>query len=156
MSTQDNRITVTAVDGDGQPAEFVVGDRTIPVVVGWGPDGSLITLRDLGLRQLRDSVACDHKGVTWSSELAMQCPHCGAEMFLPPRLLAYLPASSITAMHALWAAAGWPAWRWDNTGWRTNERWAIMEQPLFAHCGGIAVRHDRRELFLQTLADLGV
>ena len=54
---------------------------------------------------------CNHAGATWVSNLDMRCPRCGSRLFLPGRLLAYLPEATIERMNAAWEAAGWPAFR---------------------------------------------
>jgi hypothetical protein len=88
----------------------------------------------------------------------MCCSRRGSRLFLPSRLLAYLDEDAIETMHALWAAVGWPAFiggqapRWNIV----PERWTLTEHPLFAHVGGLAVRHDRREDFADALRQLDV
>jgi len=96
---------------------------------------------------------CDHKGATWSSNLDMRCPRCGSRLFLPPRLLAYLPEEVIEVMHALWAASGWPEFHGgSDPGWSiTPEHWTLTEHPLFAHVGGLPVRTDRAEVYADAL-----
>jgi len=145
--------TITATIIDHEPVEFLIDGFNIPVVVGFGPNGELQTAADLARRQRIDPAGCDHAGSTWSSNLAMRCPRCGAAMFLPPRLLAYLPAATISAMDLLWSAAGWP--EWYGQAWSIlPEHWTIVEHPLFAHCGGIPVRHDRTEKYHEALAEV--
>jgi hypothetical protein len=145
--------TITAVVIDHEPVEFRFDGAVIPVVVGFNPDGTFQTAADLARRQRSDPGACDHAGATWSSNLAMRCPRCGAAMFLPPRLLAYLPAATISAMNLLWSAAGWPAWSGES--WSIiPAKWNIMEHPLFVHCGGLPVRHDRTEKYYDALVSL--
>lgn len=145
--------TITATIVDHEPVEFLIDGFTIPVVVGFGPNGELQTAADLARRQRIDPAACNHAGATWSSNLDMRCPKCGSPMFLPPRLLAYLSAATISAMDLLWSAAGWPEWR--DLAWSIRpEFWAIEQHPLFAHCGGLAVRNDRREQYYDALVSL--
>lgn len=129
--------TITAKIIDYEPVEFEISGVVIPVVVGFNRDGSFQTAADLARRQRIDPATCDHAGAAWSSNLAMRCPKCGAPMFLPPRLLAYLSAETIAAMDELWSAAGWPEWRGE--GWSANEHWTLQQHRLFDHCGGIPV-----------------
>jgi hypothetical protein len=148
--------TIRANYIDGEPVEFVMDEmdtddpgrsRTIPLVVGWDPaTGTMITARELGQRRRILPEECDHAGASWSPNLVVLCPHCRAHMDIPPRFLARRPASDLTTMHELWRAAGWPEWVSDNgrSGWNAPaEYWQIMDHPLFAGMGGIAVRHDR-------------
>ncbi len=143
--------TITATVIDHEPVEFLVDGVTIPIVVGFNDDGSWQTASDLARAQRIDPSACDHAGATWSSNLAMRCPRCGAAMFLPPKLLKYLPAAAISAMDLLWSAAGWPEWR--GLSWSIRpEHWQIAPNaPFFDHCGGLAVRNDRREQYYDAL-----
>lgn len=144
---------ITATIVDHEPVEFVIADTIIPVVVGFGPNGELQTAADLARRQRIDPIKCDHAGATWSSNLVMRCPKCGSSMFLPPRLLAYLPGAVIAAMNAIWSAAGWPEWRGES--WSIiPDKWTIMSHPLFDHCAGIPVRNDRLEKYYDALLDL--
>lgn len=154
--------TITAMVIDHEPVEFRIdhaelGSATIPVVVGFNADGNFQTAADLARRQRIDPVDCNHTGATWSSNLDMRCPHCGSAMFLPPRLLAHLPAFAIWAMNLLWSAAGWPEWRGD--AWSIiPDKWDLRSHSLFDYIGGLPVRHDRQWNFaeaLQTLAEEG-
>jgi hypothetical protein len=100
----------------------------------------------------REPAACDHAGMTWSSELDLRCARCGARLFLPPRTLALLGEQQIEAMHRLWHAAGWPVWAKDHWYDIRPERWILHEQPLFARCCGvIPVRHDQEAMFAAAL-----
>ena len=145
--------TINAVVIDHEPVEFLIDGITIPVVVGFNSDGSFQTAAALARTQRIDPIDCDHAGATWSSNLAMRCPKCGSAMFLPPRLLAYLPAAIIQAMDLLWSAAGWAEWRGES--WSIiPDKWKIEQHPLFDHCGGLAVRNDRREEYYDALLDL--
>jgi hypothetical protein len=145
--------TITAKVIAHEPVEFLVDDRTIPLVVGFNPDGSFQTAVELVQRALIAPSTCDHAGATWSPSLVMRCPKCGSSMFLPPKLLAHLPAATISAMDLLWSAAGWAEWGTD--AWRIPpEHWTIVEHPLFAHCCGLAVRNNRREQYYDALVSL--
>ena len=117
----------------------------VPVAVAFGPDGKPVNL--VGDVTPED---CNHAGATWSSCLDMRCPHCGSRLFLPVRLLAYLPETTIERMHAAWGAAGWPEFRGgDNPGWRGSpDKWKILDDlPDFDHVGGLAVRCDKLATF---------
>jgi len=155
MDTPTATPTLTANVIGYQEVEFMLDGRVIPIAVGFNADGSPQTARELAERQLRDPADCDHAGATWSSNLAMRCPRCGSAMFLPPRLLAYLPAATLAAMDLLWCAAGWPEWR--GADWFIlPEFWTVEQLYIFSHCGGIPVRHDRRQQFLDALLALAV
>jgi|GEM_PF-1190393 len=137
---------------DNVPVEVIVDEQPVPILVNWATDGTPISARDLVQRQRIDPAQCDHAGCCYSSSLALNCPKCGIPLFIPPRLLGYLPASVVTAMHELWIAAGWPAWQGHH--WSIlAERWTMIEHPLFVHCCGIPVRNDRRDLFERTLEE---
>jgi DNA-directed RNA polymerase subunit RPC12/RpoP len=85
---------------------------------------------------------CDHAGACWSSNLDMRCPRCGSRLFLPPRHLARRPEEIIDDMHRLWCAAGWPEFvggHWSIV----PGGWTVIQHPLFAHVGGLPVRHDK-------------
>ena len=144
---------ITATVIDYEPVEFLIDGLTIPVVVGFNDDGTFQTAAELARRPKIDPAVCDHAGATWSSNLAMRCPKCGSPMFLPPRLLAYLPADEIRKMDVIWSAAGWPEWRGESW-FIIPDKWQIEEQPLFAHCGGLPVRQDRRQQFIDALFSL--
>ena len=153
MDTLTSTPPITARVVGFEAVEFVMATNVIPVVVGFNPDGSFLTARELVQRALIAPSHCDHAGATWSSNLAMRCPQCGSSMFLPPKYLAHRPAATISAMDLLWSAAGWPEWGTD--AWRIlPERWTIEAQPLFDHCGGLPVREDRRVQYYDTLVDL--
>lgn len=152
MSTPTATPTITANVIGFAEVEFVMDERIVPLVVGFDPDGFHQTARALAERQKLDPAICAHNGATWSPCLDMRCPQCGSSMFLPPRLLAHRPAATIAAMDVLWCAAGWPEWRGDT--WLS--RWDIAEVEIFGHCGGIPVRHDRRQQFLAALLTLAV
>lgn len=144
---------ITAVVIDHEPVEFRIDGVTIPVVVGFGPTGAWQTARELSERATKNPLVCNHSAATWSSNLAMRCPDCGSPMFLPPRLLAYLTAETISAMDVLWSAAGWPAWH--GQAWSViPTKWKIYEHPLFVHCGGLPVRNDREEKYYDALLEL--
>lgn len=90
----------------------------------------------------RDPSACDHAGAGWSDNIELRCARCGAQMFLPPRVLANLPAETIEEMYRLWRLAGWPSYsgrRWHYDA----ERWTLLDHPLFVALGGLPVRLDR-------------
>ena len=143
-------MNLTATIINDEPVEFLFNGVTIPAVVGWNVDNTYQTAHDLAQRKHRRSETCNHKGATWSSNPAMYCPKCGARMFLPRQLLAYLPASQITAMNILWNAAGRP--EWHGLKWRVNIKyWTLMQHPLFDHCDGIPVRHDRTKKYYDAL-----
>jgi hypothetical protein len=154
---------ITATVIDHEPVEFIfdqaelgqaeLSSVTIPVVVGFNPDGTFQTAADLARRQRIDPADCDHAGATWSSNIALRCPKCGSPMFLPPRLLARLHGSVIAAMDAIWSAAGWPEWHGES--WSIiPDKWTIMSHPLFDHCDGIPVRNDRLEQYYDVLTEL--
>lgn len=148
-----NTDTITARIIDHEPVEFLIDSFTIPVVVGFNADGTFLTAGDLAKRQRLDPAICNHAGATWSSNLAICCPQCGSAMFLPPRLLSYLPAATISAMDLLWSAAGWPEWLGES--WNIiPEHWTIMQLPLFDHCGGLPVRTGRLTKFEAALFSL--
>lgn len=144
--------TITATVINHEPVEFDFGGVIIPVVVGFNRDGTFQTARELAARQRIDPATCNHAGASWSSNLAMCCPKCGAEMFLPPRLLAYLSAETIAIMDELWSAAGWPEWHGES--WSINEHWTLQQLPLFDHCGGIPVRDDCKDRFADAVQEL--
>lgn len=147
MASDDRAVVEPVVSGpsafDYEVVELGLAGQVIPVVVGFGADGTRQTARALAERAAHrlPPAECDHAGAAWSANLVMRCQRCGAEMFLPPRLLAYLPAEMLAVMHELWAAAGWPVWR--GQAWCVNKYWAVVRHPLFDHCGGLPVRHDR-------------
>jgi hypothetical protein len=146
-------ITITAVVIDHEPAELLIDGATIPVVVGFNPDGSFQTAADLALRQRIAPDDCDHAGAYWSSNLDMRCPRCGIPLFLPPRYLANRAWPEIGVMHQLWETAGWP--EWNGLAWNIiPTKWKIYEHPLFIHCGGLPVRNDREEKYYDALLDL--
>lgn len=150
MDTETATPTLTARVIGYEEVDFVMDERVIPIAVGFNADGSLQTARALAEREKLDPAACDHAGATWSSNLDMRCPQCGSPMFLPPRLLAHLPANEIHKMAVFWSAAGWPEWRGD--GWFIVPfKWTIEPVPLFTDCGGLPVRNDRREQFIDAL-----
>lgn len=135
-----------------EPVEFESDGIVIPVVVGFSRDGSVVTAADLAARARVDPAKCDHAGASWSSNLAMRCQKCGSPMFLPPRLLAYLPAVTIAAMDVLWSAAGWPEWRGE--AWHINEHWTLHQHPLFDHVGGIPVGKGYEDRFADAVQEL--
>lgn len=144
--------TITAKIVDHEPVEFEFDGVVIPVVVGFNRDGSFQTAADLAARARVDPATCDHAGASWSSNLAMRCQRCGSPMFLPPRLLAYLPAETIAAMDELWIAAGWPDWRGE--AWHVNDHWTLHQHPLFDHVGGIPVGEGYEDSFADALQEL--
>ena len=130
--------TVTIKTADGQTFD-------IPVVFAFGPDGKPADL-------VGDVTPenCNHAGACWSSNLDMRCPRCGSRLFLPVRLLAYLPEATIERMHAAWCAAGWPAFiGGQNPHWGiVGNNWKVLDDlPDFDHCGGLPVRCDRLATF---------
>jgi hypothetical protein len=130
--------TVTVKTADGQTLD-------IPLVVAFDRRGKPVDLvGDV------EPENCNHAGATWSSNLDMRCPRCGSRLFLPPRLLAYLPEAVIERMNAAWEAAGWPAFSGgENPGWRiTPDKWTLLDDlPDFDHVGGLPVRCDRLATF---------
>ena len=130
--------TVTCKLADGLTLE-------VPVGVACGRVGQPLDL-------VGDVVPeqCKHAGAGWSSNLDLRCPRCGSRLFLPTRLLAYLPEATIERMYAAWCAAGWPEFRCGITpGWSIlPEKWTLCDDlPDFDHCGGLAVRSDRLATF---------
>jgi DNA-directed RNA polymerase subunit RPC12/RpoP len=121
----------------------------VPVVFAFGPDGQPADLvGDV------EPEHCNHAGATWSSNRDMRCPRCGSRLFLPGRLLAYLPEATIERMNAAWEAAGWPEFRGGSTpGWSIiPDRWTVVDVlPDFAHVGGLPVRCDRAETFWEAI-----
>lgn len=117
----------------------------IPFVVAFGPDGKPADLvGDLA------PEACNHAGATWSSNLDLRCPRCGSRLFLPGRLLAYLPEDVIERMHAAWCAAGWPEFRGgEHPGWCIlPDKWMMCDDlPDWDHIGGLPVRCDKLATF---------
>jgi len=80
--------TVTCKLADGLTLE-------VPVGVACGRVGQPLDL-------VGDVVPeqCKHAGAGWSSNLDLRCPRCGSRLFLPTRLLAYLPEATIERMYA--------------------------------------------------------
>lgn len=136
-----------------EPVEFVIDGITIPVVVGFNRDGTFQTERELANKRQRvDPADCNHACASWSTNISTYCPDCGAAMFLPPRLLAYLPGDVLAEMDELWSAAGWPEWHGES--WHVNDYWRIVEHPLFDHCGGLPVRIDREFHYAEALREV--
>lgn len=120
----------------------------IPIAVAFGPAGGPVDLvGDLA------PEACNHAGQTWSSCLDLRCGRCGSRLFLPGRLLAYLPEAQVERMHSAWCAAGWPAWRsGDTPGWRISDKWRVVDDLRdFDHLGGLPVRCDRWATFTEAV-----
>jgi hypothetical protein len=89
-----------------------------------------------------ESWGCDHKGQMWSDCLDLRCVRCGARLFMPGRFLALRSAEVIETMHAAWVRAGWPGM--TGGAWCIrSDMWTILQDPLFAHVGGLPVRNDR-------------
>lgn len=127
--------TITLQTEDGQRIE-------VPIIVAFGPNGKPCDLTgDI------EPENCDHKGASWSPNLDIRCPRCGSRLFLPPRFLAKRTEDEIEAMHAAWARAGWPEFYGD--AWSINRYWQIIEHPLFAHVGGLAVLNERLDDFVE-------
>ena len=146
-------MTISANIIDHEPVDLIIDDRPIPVRVG-SDHGTAITARDMTQRRRIDPAACDHARAGWSANFALCCPDCGSPMFLPPALLARLPASTITAMEYLWGAAGWPEWAPEG-GWAVMpDAWSIYAHPLFERCGGIAVRNTMNWRYLDAVEEL--
>lgn len=146
--------TITQTIINHETVEFVLDGLSIPIVVG-SHHGINITARDMTQRRRIDPADCAHAGARWSSNLALRCPSCGAEMFLPPRLLAYQSAATIAAMEELWSAAAWP--EWSDSGWHIQpERWRIVSHPLFDYLGGLPVRLDREQHFQDALESMAL
>lgn len=125
---------------------FEQGGKTfeIPVVFAFDQQGQPVDLvGDI------EPEACSHTGATWSSNLDMRCPHCGSRLFLPTRFLACKPEAEIEEMHSLWVRAGWPEFIGGREAhWSIlPEYWTVIEHPLFAAVGGLAVRKDRLDSF---------
>lgn len=93
-----------------------------------------------------EPMLCDHRGATWSGELALCCPRCGAPMFLPPRFLANKSEERIAAMYELWRAAGCPPWYGrsvdhPNGSWGIVPKyWRIAQAQGYDDLGGLPVR----------------
>lgn len=125
--------TITLRTSDGQ-------DVKIPIAHAFGPDGKPAEL--IGDIEPQN---CDHAGACWSSCLDMRCTRCGSRLFIPPRHLARRPEEIIEDMHRLWCAAGWPEFVGGKDGhWSiVPGKWTVIQHPLFAHVGGLPVRHDK-------------
>ena len=112
----------------------------IPVAVAFGADGKPTDLiGDV------EPEYCDHAGETWSSCFDLRCIRCGSWLFLPGCFLAQREEDVIERMHALWVAAGWPEFHGgSNPGWSIiPDKWTVIDEPAFAHVGGLPVRNDR-------------
>jgi len=132
--------TITVRTAEGQ-------DLDIPVVVAFAAPG-----RPADLVGDVEPENCDHKGATWSSCFDLRCPRCGSRLFVPPRFLAHRPEDEVKAMHSTWVKAGWPEWsqnRWSII----PAKWTIVNHPLFAALGGLAVRNDRLDSFAGDLVE---
>lgn len=145
--------TITFAIVDDAPVDLIIDNRPIPIRVGTD-HGAAVTARTMTQRRLTDPAACDHAGAGWSANFALHCPRCGSPLFLPPHLLAHLPASTITAMELLWSAAGWPEWRPDGGLNVSPDGWSIYPHPLFAPCGGLAVRNAMNWRYLDAVEEL--
>lgn len=115
-------------------------------------NGHFLSASDLAKRTFRDPATCAHVNASWSQDLEIRCPDCGRDMFLPPSLLAFMSAADLTAMEALWRAAGWPRWNNWLLAWSTGPDWVLVDNPFFKHLDGIPVRQDRLTDFM-TLAE---
>lgn len=111
---------------------------------------------DLTKRPLCEPATCAHANAAWSQDLVCCCPDCGRDMFLPPSLLAFISASDLTAMEALWRAAGWPKWNNWLLAWSVGPDWVLVENPFYKHLGGIPVRLDRQAEFMALAAELEI
>jgi len=104
------------------------------------------------LSGLIEPEQCDHRLSSWSSNLALRCPRCGAPMFLSARLLAGIPGDVLEDMYAAWSAAGCPPWSGD--GWRTDPaHWTLIVYPLFPIIG-LPVRNDRLPAFQSAVQEV--
>jgi len=110
-----------------------------PIVNAFGLDGKPTEL--IGDIEPQD---CDHAGACWSSDLDMRCPRCGSRLFLPPRCLARRDTETVEAMYAAWVRAGWPHFMNSEARWSGihGPHWTLINHPLFAQVGGLAVRND--------------
>ena len=136
----------------GEPVELTIENRIIPVVTGFAENGAPQPIQQLTDQPLKQAIDCAHQRASWSSSLELRCPDCGAPMFMPPRLLAYLPNSTIAAMHMLWCAAGWPVW--GPNGWLMTDAWTLHDHYLFYHCEGLPVRQNREAQYWDALLEL--
>lgn len=90
--------------------------------------------------------ACNHLGASWSASLDLRCASCGAAMFLPPRVLAFVAGERIEAMRGLWRAAGCPPWYpasvgYPNGAWGIVPKyWRVVDAVGFGQLGGLPVR----------------
>jgi hypothetical protein len=66
---------------------------------------------------------------------------------MPGRFLTLRSAEVIEEMHGAWVRAGWPAMAGGKWCYRTDQ-WTLLQDPLFAHVGGLPVRNDRLGLFV--------
>jgi len=150
-------MTISATIIDHEPVEIILDGRPISIRVGSEQEGAALTAREWGQRARSRRISpadCAHTGAGWSGTFAVHCPRCGSALFLPPTLLAHLPASTITAMEFLWSAAGWPEWAPDG-GWAVMpDAWSIYAHPLFERCGGIAVRNTMNWRYLDAVKEL--
>lgn len=129
------------------PCTVDFAGRAVPIIAGMD-HGQPMTAEVLQARQLRPPETCGHARATWSHDVVCLCPECGQDMFLPPSLLALLPADELTAMRELWSAAGWPRWNHYRLAWEYDPQfWIIRQHPLYDRFGGIPVRHGREEIF---------
>ncbi len=128
---------------------ITVQGREIPIVAAFDRQGHPVPLRGDKMEFL-----CDHAGATWSYNLDIRCPICGARLFLPPKMLALLPEATLEAMYRLWCAAGWPPW-YDGEWGIVPEFWFMVEHPLFACLtGGLPVQNSRAIQFAEAIGAL--
>lgn len=121
----------------------------LPVAVNFGPGG--VPVFDVA-GAVRPE-ACAHSGQAYSSDFEARCACCGAALFLPPSILAGLPADTIDGMHAEWKRGGCAPWL--NGHWSiVPEYWLLFDVPGFAACGGLAVLRRRADSF-SGYAELG-
>jgi hypothetical protein len=93
-----------------------------------------------------DPAQCSHAGNSYSGDMCIFCAQCGVRLFLPPRLMAHLPARTIDKMYNLWSIAGKP--EYFHRDWLViEERWTTVQHPLFESTGGLPVRNDLLPMF---------
>lgn len=128
---------------------ITVQGREVPLMNAFNRLGQPVPLRGT-----KAPEACAHTGATWSSNLDLRCPICGARLFLPPKILALLPEVTLEEMHRLWSAAGWPPW-YDGAWGIVPEYWLMIDHPLFmALTGGLPVSKSRAIIFAEAIGAL--
>jgi hypothetical protein len=133
-----------------EPISIVLDGQIIPLISGFTPAGQPIRAVDIQLYGTTDPATCDHANGCYSDNIATKCPACRIPIFLPPHLLAHLPRATVETMHQLWRAAGWPAWEDDD--WAVNrDQHILITEPLFARTGGIPVRRDRIQMYVDAM-----